>query len=104
MRENRNRLIEDILGRQELKEFEDLGRPDVEPNGPASKEHLASAVQLAGLEAMLAKAEGMSALASTLLHEKADRDAAAILVELMRQVAEQVNEVLQAGARSGGKG
>ncbi len=99
MRTDRNRLIEDVLGRQELKEFEDLGRPDTEPDAEASDAHLDAAVVLAGLGAMLAKAESMIVQAGIVLDERRDRDLARIQVELMRQVAEQVNEVIQAGAR-----
>ncbi len=99
MREDRKRMIEELLGRQEVAELEALGRPDAEPDATGSRDHLATAVQLAGLEAMLAKAVSMAATASTKLHENADRDAAQIEVELMSIVALQVNEVLQAGAR-----
>ncbi len=92
-----------MLGRQELKEFEELGRPDADPDATASKAHLATAVTLADLVPMLEKAESMIALAGVKLTETRDRHLAQIEVELMRQVAEQVNQVIQAGARAGGR-
>ncbi len=99
MREDRNRLIEEVLGRQAIREFEELGRPDVEPDATASRDHLATAVALANLEALLVKAESMVVEAGVKLNETRDRHLAQIEGELMRQVAERVSEVIQAGAR-----